>query len=170
MGPKCDSIMFFVGLFELNVDGKNRLSIPHQIRSKMNADQDGRSFYIVLGRRPIVLGIYAERYFERLRSFIPREEQLSDEAHAWRQFELSQGVLVDPDSQGRILIPDRLLKRTGIGREVTLTGAQDHLELWSREEYNKFQESQWSAFDENRARAMDELRNLADSMHPEAPT
>lgn len=149
--------MFFVGMHELTIDAKNRLSIPHAIRSKMNCD-DGRAFYVVPGQQQGTLAIYQDGYFEKTRKHVPPPEQISDEAYAWRQFEFSQSALVDPDNQGRILIPERLLKRAGIAREVTLIGVQDRLELWSREAYDAFQDQNWPQYPERRQRAMAELR------------
>jgi MraZ protein len=150
--------MFFVGTYELAIDNKNRLSIPHAVRSKMDCNTEGRSFYIVPGQRRGTLAIYPERYFERTRAQIPPPEQLSEEGYEWRQFEYSQSALVDPDNQGRILIPERLLRRAGIGREVTLIGVQDRLELWSRSEFEAFQEGKWPDYPQHRAKAMRELR------------
>ena len=150
--------MFFVGMYELTIDSKNRLSIPHVIRSKMNCDTDGRSFYVVPGHRRGTLAVYPERYFERLRAQVPPAEQLSEEGHEWRQFEYSQSALLDPDGQGRILIPERLLKRTGIGREVTLIGVQDRLEIWSRAEFGAFEDGKWPDYPQRRTKAMRELR------------
>ncbi|MFQ5804997.1 MAG: division/cell wall cluster transcriptional repressor MraZ [Phycisphaerae bacterium] len=150
--------MFFVGMYELTIDSKNRLSIPHAIRSKMNCDTDGRSFYIVPGQRRGTLAIFPERYFEQARAQIPTPEQLSEDGYEWRQFEYSQSALLDPDNQGRILIPERLLKRAGIGREVTLIGVQDRLELWSRAEFDAFLEANWPAYPQHRGKAMQELR------------
>lgn len=151
---------FFVGNYPLSIDAKNRLSIPHPIRSKMDASTHGRSFYVVPGRRPGILAVYPDLYFEQTRKEIPPEEQLSEDAHAWRQFELSQSALIDPDSQGRILLPERLLKKTGITKTVTLTGAQDHLEIWDRAEYEQFEAALWDKFPEARKGAMTEYREL----------
>jgi MraZ protein len=36
------------------------------------------------------------------------------------------------DRQGRMVIPANLLERAGIGREVTVAGVYDHLEIWDR--------------------------------------
>ena len=152
--------MFFVGTYELTIDAKNRLSIPHAIRSKMNCDADGRSFYIVPGQRRGTLAIYPERYFEQTRAQIPTPEQISEDGYEWRQFEFSQSALVDPDTQGRVLLPERLLKRAGIGRDVTLIGVQDRLELWSRAEFDAFQDGKWPDYPQHRAAARDELRKL----------
>lgn len=150
--------MFFVGNYELTVDSKNRLSIPNAIRSKQNTEQDGRGWYLVPGQRKGTLALYPERYFERTRADVPPDEQLSPAAYQWRQFELSQSALVDPDGQGRILIPERLLKRAGITREVTLIGVQDRLELWSRGEYDAFQDDCWPEYPAKRTQALGELR------------
>jgi MraZ protein len=69
--------------------------------------------------------------------------------------------LLETDNQGRILLPDRLLKRAGIEKEVTLIGVQDHLELWNRRDFEEFENSQWEHLAENRARALQELRAFA---------
>ncbi|MBU0637619.1 MAG: hypothetical protein KKB50_02045 [Planctomycetes bacterium] len=161
--------MFFVGMFELSIDTKNRLSIPYAIRCKLNPDTDGRAFYIVPGRRSGTLAIYPERYFEGLRANTPAADALSDETFEWRQFEYSQSALLDPDTQGRILIPERLLKRAGIERDATLIGVQDHLELWSRQEYHAFQDQRWPNYPQQRAKAMQELRELAAARNESEP-
>lgn len=163
--------MFFVGMYELTIDSKNRLSIPHAIRSKMNCDADGRSFYVVPGQRRGTLAVYPERYFERTRDRIPSPEQLSEEGYQWRQFEYSQSALLDPDNQGRILIPERLLRRSGVSREVTLIGVQDRLELWNRAEFDAFQDGKWPDYPQHRAKAMRELREwqAADAAAGSAP-
>lgn len=158
--------MFFVGTYELAIDAKNRVSIPHAVRSKMNSDTDGRSFYVIPGRRRGTLAVYPERYFEQLRRFIPPDERLSESGHAWRQFEFSQSALVDPDGQGRILIPDRLLKRAGISREVVLIGVQDHLELWNRSDFEGFEKQQWEGLSDQRDRALAELAELKRTLAP----
>ncbi|MFH1746307.1 MAG: hypothetical protein ABIG44_04610 [Planctomycetota bacterium] len=151
--------MFLVGTYELTIDAKNRLSIPYKIRRKMDDRRDGRSFYVLPGQRQGTLALYPEVYFEDLRP-VPPAESLSDETHEWRQFEYSQCDLLDPDSQGRILIPDRILKRAELGKEVTLIGVQDHLEIWDRQEYEAFESGQWGSYTEKRAEAAKELKQF----------
>jgi MraZ protein len=36
------------------------------------------------------------------------------------------------DKQGRVLMPEKTLRRTNVGKDVTLIGVRDHLELWNR--------------------------------------
>lgn len=150
--------MFLVGTHELTVDSKNRLSIPFAIRRKLNEERDGHSFYVVPGRRKGTLALYPEKYYERLLADSPDDESLSDEAYEYRLFEYSRSALLDPDSQGRILIPERLLDRAGIGKEVTLIAVRDHLELWSRDAFAEFEDSMWPEYPEKRARAVQEMK------------
>jgi MraZ protein len=155
VGPGGGEPVFLVGTYELVIDAKNRLSIPFPIRRKLTE----HSFYVVPGYRPRTLALYPERYFEELRP-VPPVEALSDHALQWRQFEYSQCALLEPDGQGRILLPERLLRRAGIGRNVVLIGVQDHLELWNRDDFEQFEQSQWQSLAENRARAMQELKEF----------
>ena len=152
--------MFFVGTYELAVDGKGRVSIPQAIRTRMNYETDGRSFYVVPGQRKGTLTLYPDLHFERLRKEEPAAELLSEETYEWRQFEYSQSALLDPDSQGRILVPERLRKRAGIDKEVTLIGVQDRLELWDRAAFDAFQDERWPAYPEERVRARREIRAM----------
>jgi MraZ protein len=160
VGPGGGRTVFLVGTYELTIDAKNRLSIPFAIRRKLDERRDGHSFYVLPGQRQGTLALYPEVYFEGLRP-VPPAESLSEDTHRWRQFEFSQCALLDPDGQGRVLIPERLLKRAGLGKEVTLIGVQDHLELWDRRTHEEFENGQWAQYAENRAKAMQELRALA---------
>jgi len=160
--------MFFVGRYELTIDSKNRLSIPFAIRRKLSEDRDGHSFYVVPGRQRGTLAFYPEKYYERRRENLPDDENLSDEAYAYRQFEFSQSALLDPDGQGRVLIPERLLARAGIDKEVTLAAVQDHLELWRREAFESFEGQMWTAYPDQRSKAVHEMKQLASGQRVEA--
>lgn len=127
--------LLLIGEHELTIDEKNRLLIPSEIRKSMNSDRDGDAFFLVLGlnRRP---WLYPEKYYEELvfqaqPDITPGEEQL-DFAHA--NFALASKL--EWDSQGRLLIPEKTLRRTELSRVVTLIGAGDHLEIWNRSDWD----------------------------------
>jgi MraZ protein len=126
--------LLLIGEFELGIDDKNRLSLPSDIRKAINSDRDGDAFFLVLGRngKP---WLYPELYYEQMvfqeqPEITPEEEQL-DFDHM--NFALADKVTWD--SQGRMLIPDKTLKRTGLGKEVTMIGSRDHLEIWNRSDW-----------------------------------
>jgi DNA-binding transcriptional regulator/RsmH inhibitor MraZ len=149
--------MFVLGMFELTLDGKNRLSIPRVIRERMNAEREGRLFYILPGRRAGSLALHPDRLFQERRRARRSSELISDAAYDWRMLEGANCALLDPDDQGRVVIPRYLLDRVGIvGAEVTLVGMEDHLVLWGREAFQAFQEERWSIYPELRAKDVQE--------------
>jgi len=122
------------GEHELTIDEKNRMLCPSEIRRAMDPERDGQAFFVVIGknRKP---WLYAEKYYEHLASQRQQELTPSDDALAFDQYHFARASKVEWDKQGRILLPDKTLKRTGTNREVTLIGARDHLELWNRADW-----------------------------------
>ncbi len=149
--------MFFVGAFPLTIDAKNRLSIPFVVRDQMVRETDGRAYYVVPGRRRGTLRLYPNAYFENLRDHFYQADAFSEETFTWAQFEYSQAVLLEADNQGRVTIPERLLKWAGLQREITLCGVHDHLEVWDRAAYDAFEAEGWERYEQMRAHAMSEL-------------
>ena len=122
------------GEYELNVDDKNRLLIPSEVRGRIKPDQHGEAWFLVIGvdRHP---WLYPERYYETLVSRDPSELTPTQDALDYDRMNLGMASRLEWDSQGRVLFPEKVLKRAGIGKEVTLVGNRDHLELWDRSEW-----------------------------------
>lgn len=160
--------MHFVGRYEVSIDAKNRISVPHVFRIKINTERDGANFYVVPGRRERTLAIYADRYYESIQAQLAVPGVLSDEAFYWRTFENAQSALVIPDTQGRILLPDWLLEQHSIARELVMIGAGDHMQLWGRAEFQEFSRAMADGMPARRERATKELYELA-MRHRETP-
>lgn len=128
------------GEHELSIDEKNRILVPAEIRKSLDPDRDGEAFFLVFGknRKP---WLYPRKYYEHLVSTGQQELMPNDDLLAFDQYHFAMASLLEWDKQGRILLPDKMLKRTGTGRVVTLIGARDHLELWNRTEWDaRFEE------------------------------
>jgi MraZ protein len=169
MGKETGGKMFLAGTHELTIDNKNRLSIPFAIRRKLNEERDGHAFYVMPGRRKGTLALYPEKYYEQLRGEVPGDDSLSDEAYAYRQFEYSQSALLDPDSQGRVLIPERLLKKAGLDKDVVLIAVRDHLELWRQADFEAFEGGMWPDYPQQRAKAIAEQKQLTERLSSSGP-
>ena len=127
------------GNYELTVDDKNRILVPSEVRKKLDPDRDGEAFFLVTGRDGR-LWLYPERHYELLVSRDPSELTPSEDTLAFDRLMLGLASRVEWDKQGRVLLPDKALKRAGIGKEVTLVGARDHLELWNRADWESERE------------------------------
>jgi MraZ protein len=70
---------------------------------------------------------------------------------------------IEWDKQGRILFPEKFLKRSGVGKDVTLLGVRDHLEVWARADWEAEREAL------NARRAEIALRNRTAKRPPAPP-
>jgi len=122
------------GEHELTVDEKNRILIPSDIRKSLVPDRDGQAFFLVVGqnRKP---WLYTERYYEQLVSSGEQQLTSSEDVLAFNQIHFAMASRAEWDQQGRLLLPQKMMKRTGISRDVTLIGARDHLEIWNRADW-----------------------------------
>ena len=135
------------GRKDVTIDAKNRLSIPSQFRSRMDPERDGTGFYVVprslhllTGREISTLWLYANRYYERKESRRAPESIEDDDLDRYDKSTFARVEALEVDKQGRVLLPDQMLRDEQIGREVTITGSRDHYVIWNREDYLEFDE------------------------------
>ena len=129
--------MIFTGTYEHGIDGKNRLAIPAKWRSRLDPIKDGPGFYIAPGTPPTTLWLYTERRFEALAEQIQSELIQDEDVLRFVQSFFPRADLVELDTQGRILIPEKMLKSAGLGKDVIVCGALNHIEIRSPEEHEK---------------------------------
>ncbi len=150
--------MLFTGQYEHTIDAKNRLAIPRKYRARLDPDRDGVSLVIVPGTPRTTLWMYTEKAFESLASraestLIPREDQL----HFDRVF-FSMAEYLDIDSQGRVLLPEKMVTGAGLTRDVTICGVRDHIEIHSRKSFEADMAEAMNQFSEFQVRARDAYR------------
>lgn len=122
------------GEYELTIDDKNRLLVPSEIRKAINSERDGDAFFMVVGVNRLPW-LYTERYYEVLANAAPAELAPGDDLLEFDQMRFALTSRLEPDKQGRMLIPEKTLKRTGLEKEITMIGVKDHLELWNRADW-----------------------------------
>ena len=128
------------GEYELTIDDKNRLLIPSEVRKQIDPQRDGEAFFLIVGINRVPW-FYPQRYYEELASQPVGEMTPADEVLAYDQMNFALASRLDWDKQGRVLVPEKTLKRTGLSREITMIGARDHLELWNRADWDARRET-----------------------------
>lgn len=129
--------MIFTGEYEHGIDGKNRLAIPAKWRSRLVPERDGAGFYVVPGTPPTTLWIYTERHFEALAEQFESELIQDEDVLRFQQSYFPRADLVELDTQGRVLLSEKMLKSAGLGRDVIVCGVRDHIEIRSPQEHEK---------------------------------
>lgn len=141
------------GNYDLLIDEKKRLLVPAEVRKQLDPEADGDAFFLVTGSDGR-LWLYPERHYANLVSQAPSELTPDEDVLAYDRMNLGLASRVEWDKQWRILLPERELKRAGIGREVTLVGNRDHLELWDRADW----ESERASLEARRAVLFEKIR------------
>jgi MraZ protein len=122
------------GEHPLTIDEKNRLVLPAAIRNALDTERDGEAFFVVIGVNKWPW-LYPERGYEELVSRLATQMSPGEQTLAFEQLRFAMADKVSWDKQGRLNVPPQIRKRTNLGREVTVIGVKDHLELWNSAEW-----------------------------------
>lgn len=124
--------MVFTGTYEHAIDAKNRVAIPAEIRTLVQARRsDTAVLYVTLGEGN-ALCLYTEAGFEARAAELLGSDGDKDQVLMYERVWFSLARRVELDSAGRVRLPESLLKRAGLKAEVVLLGVNDHLEIRDR--------------------------------------
>ena len=124
----------FLGTSDHNLDSKGRVILPSEFREEL-----GESFYITMGFHRCAQ-VMSVTEFDSLRSQI--RQLPADKALALQYLLISPAKLVSPNSQGRIMIPQKLREDAGLSGEVTVVGMDSRIEIWDKAAFAEFMEQQ----------------------------
>ncbi len=134
------------GTNQHTIDAKGRLAIPAKLREEL-----GDTFYVTIGPDPC-LTIYSNASWERLTA---RFDQLPySKARALRPL-FSNAVKCEPDSQGRILIPQKLRDYAHLKKDVSVIGVSSRAEIWDSATWQELERQELESG--NMLAAMEEL-------------
>ena len=135
----------FLGRYTHALDAKGRVAVPVRYRGD-------------LGQRVVLTrGIDRCLSLYPMEAWVPLAEKVTalpigdPDARAFKRLVFSEAVDLEPDAQGRILIPPELRRYAGIERDVVIVGVNTSVELWSPEQWetvNAALDSDASAFAE----------------------
>jgi MraZ protein len=136
-GREIPQTIMFHGEYVHQIDDKNRLTLPARLRPALAAG-------VVLTRGlEKNIDVYPRESWDANMARIAELDQLTREGRAMKRFVFASAAVVEPDRQGRVLIPPHLVAHAGLDKEVVLAGVSSHLEIWDRSEW----ETQLSAME-----------------------
>lgn len=138
-----------IGEYHHNLDDKSRLIIPSKFRLDL-----GEKFIITKGLDKCLF-IYSTDEWQKIVSKLKSLPFTKSDARNFVRFFLSGAAECEFDKQGRINITSPLVHYADINKECVIIGVNERIEIWSRENFNKF-------MDENEKRASEIAENLFD--------
>jgi MraZ protein len=121
----------FMGEYSHNIDDKGRLIIPSKLREKL-----GNSFVITKGLDGCLF-IYTNEEWTNIEAKFKELPLTTRDARKFSRFFFAGASSLEPDKQGRILIPATLREFAGLKKDVVLVGVIDRIEIWDKEKWNQ---------------------------------
>ena len=111
-----------IGEYQHNIDPKGRVIVPAKFREDL-----GELFYVTKGLDGCLF-VLSPGEWQRLQEKIMAMP--ISKARGLQRFFFSGAAEVEPDKQGRVLIPQQLRDYAQITRDVTVIGASTRAEIW----------------------------------------
>jgi MraZ protein len=134
----------FVGEFDQSLDDKRRLAVPAPLRDQIDPSVDGEGFFLVLGPDRH-LWLYPDRYYRQLMATLKRSP-FPTRSGRKTSLLFAMARQLKPDKQGRVVLPEKSMDRAAIDAAVTLVGHDDHIEIWPRDQWERFVDEQFPTY------------------------
>ena len=121
----------FTGEYSNSLDQKHRLSIPAKFRKALNPVND-RTFVITRGFDPCLI-LYPVTEWNRVEEQLSQLSSIRGQHRNFVRSIVRHATYLNYDTQGRIAIPDNLLKFASIKKDVNVIGMINKIELWAPE-------------------------------------
>ena len=115
-----------LGEHEHSLDDKNRLTLPAKLRAAFEAG------VVVTRGLDGCLYAYPRPAWEQLADRIKSLDPLAEGSRVMQRHFFAGATQGELDKQGRMVLPTALIAHAQLGREVTVAGVYDHLEIWDR--------------------------------------
>ncbi len=123
-----------IGEYRHTIDDKKRLSLPAKFRR-----ETGKKVVITSGLDSCLF-IFTMDSWEEITKRLSSSDSsmLSADVRSFNRYLLGGAVEVEVDSLGRMLIPEYLVQRAKLGKNVVIVGVRERAEIWD--------ETRWDAY------------------------
>lgn len=123
----------FMGEFHHSLDAKGRIILPSRFRDEL---QDS---VIVTRGLDGCLNVYTQEAWQAIYEKLLTLPTTNRDARIYVRMMTAKASECSFDSQGRILLPQNLIKDAEIEKEAVIVGAGNHVEIWSASKWNDFE-------------------------------
>ena len=125
----------FKGIFEHQLDDKNRLRIPSKFRKELTGEHGEKTYSFFRGMNRCIC-VMADDLLDETISELS-DEAISESSEASTLF-FGSIFSAEEDAQGRVVLPTLLRKMAGIKKDVVTLGRGKRLEIWAAERYYEY--------------------------------
>ncbi len=140
----------FVGEYQHTIDEKRRMAIP----AKFRTDLEGGAVITIGFDKSLV--VYPVAQWQEISQKYASLPLSTSEARSFSRIMLAGAAQVEFDKLGRILIPDNLRKFADLGKEVTVIGLSNKIEIWDSKLWDEYKNKAQAGLNE----MADKLKDL----------
>ena len=132
----------FIGEYRHSLDAKNRMIVPSKFREQLG------DTFVVTRWLDGCLTIYKESQWIALTEKLETIPMTNKAGRDFIRMLMSKAVECSVDNQGRIQLSQALLDAADIDKKVCVIGASNHVEIWSEEKWDAYNEENAESFTE----------------------
>lgn len=129
----------FISTYNLKVDDKGRVSVPHNYRSVITELR--QKIYGYMSFNNPCIEVYTTDRLSLMHDYISGLDLFSQERDMLSTAVLGSSEELNVDSKGRIMLPEVFLKHANIKKEATFIGKGQTFEIWNKENFAPYFES-----------------------------
>ena len=142
----------FMGEYHHSTDEKNRVIIPSPLRQQNR--EKGNEFVITRGLDQSLF-LYPLSEWQNLGERLRNLSTTKSNSRAFLRLLFSGAHFVQPDTQGRITLPQGLKDFAQIKEKIAIIGAFNKIEIWGEERWDKYYKEKRSIYEELSEEIMD---------------
>lgn len=135
----------FIGEYTHSIDSKNRLIIPSKFRDLL-----GDEFVITKGLEGNLI-VFEKYEFEKFQDNLNQKPEFDRGVRKLKRLFLAGAQCIEPDKQGRMVVPPPLREYAGLEKDVVFAGVGSHIEVWDK--------SKWEA-----VASFDDIEEIAEDL------
>ncbi len=118
-----------MGKYPHTIDSKNRLIIPSKLKEQLGP------VVVIMQDTGGCLSMYSKAEFEEYASELSAKHK--HEVKDIVRYIYSKSIEIQPDAQGRVLLPQEMLDHCGITKNVITVGCGKYAEIWAEERWTE---------------------------------
>ena len=128
-----------LGGYSGTLDPKGRFLLPANFKKQLSEEEAVR-FVMTKGLDGCV-SLFTMTNWVPFKTKVGSLNGFSEKQRVVKRFFLDNAAYVEPDTAGRLLVPQDLKEFAGLQRELTMTWNDDHLEIWDSNKYKQLFDS-----------------------------
>jgi len=121
----------FIGKYYHTVEDKGRVSLPKKFRDQVEE-------WVITRGLDGGLFVFDKKQFNQEIAELAQSSFTKKTIRDFTRLMANEAAEAIPDKTGRILIPEYLLERADIRKEVVIVGSISRIEIWDREKYHQY--------------------------------